>query len=825
MISIELSIFKLSTPTVQPKPFLTGLTTNKEHGDTAQIATAVTGRIAGLAVQDTVVHGWYLDDQRITGAVQEEYTPLSQDDLKHLRYVPEINGTLYFSADCIIRHAPPFASGNPVDLLLSAGVGLTPIDLTRNFGGSDLRYSLAPSSPAALPAGFMLGQDGFLTGTPEGSGAEDSFIIQAENSGGTAETLIRIRTERNIESAGILSDDTFTIQLTHLLADLPDGLALSALALDGISIFDKLQDPAVAPELATVTAPRRKSGSGAIVSALKAPLDIGALYLVSYEILADKGTKDLYFTAKAGGPFASQRLPFTVGVHHILVRAEDGDTAALMRLVGDLTFGFVSCRKAEWSMKLPKDSAGKHVSWTIRTDDAQSGASTFIPQSGIFYVSPQGSDTQGTGAMGSPFRQPGHASQFARPGDTVYMRPGIYDPFEVQTSGTSGNPITYTTLPGEERQAIISGRKVTDAYVNGINIFGKDHIHIRNLIIEDMTYAGISILGLQNEQHGHHILAGNLTRRTGGPGIFVMGYAPHQTLAASDIRTIDILIEGNDVSETNLPTSLSKGVQGVNEAISVAAGVDGIITRNNFVHDSLQYGIDYKLGVINGEIHGNTIWNIEKYGIYLDSARRFVTNIRVYNNLVHSCDIGITLAREAVYPGKTYRSGDLTQTLKNIDVFNNVFYNIGRTGILCHRHPTKDTPHGKISDIRIRFNTLYNCGAAADVSDIRINDWAGSGWKNVLSGFDIIGNIVWRDNKTGKARIDNLLSSMKNAVITENLVDTDPLFVNTNAKHPDLSLKAGSPAIGSVSKNHATPPFNVTANGKDRTTPPTAGAL
>lgn len=79
----------------------------------------------------------------------------------------------------------------------------------------------------------------------------------------------------------------------------------------------------------------------------------------------------------------------------------------------------------------------------------------------IYYVSPTGSDNQ-TGAIERPFASLQHAHDLAQPGDTIYLRGGVYalsTGIQLTRDGTSGAPITIANYPGET--PILDGSHMT----------------------------------------------------------------------------------------------------------------------------------------------------------------------------------------------------------------------------------------------------------------------------------------------------------------------------------------------------------------------------
>lgn len=79
----------------------------------------------------------------------------------------------------------------------------------------------------------------------------------------------------------------------------------------------------------------------------------------------------------------------------------------------------------------------------------------------VYYVSPTGSDSQ-TGTIERPFASLQYAHDLAKPGDTIYLRGGVYaltEGIQLTRDGTSGAPITIANYPGET--PILDGSRMT----------------------------------------------------------------------------------------------------------------------------------------------------------------------------------------------------------------------------------------------------------------------------------------------------------------------------------------------------------------------------
>ncbi|MEM8979254.1 MAG: right-handed parallel beta-helix repeat-containing protein [Pseudomonadota bacterium] len=579
-------------------------------------------------------------------------------------------------------------------------------------------------------------------------------------------------------------------------------------------------------EMAVNQDPGLVQGSGAVVSALSAALEIGANYEVAYEITEDLGGT-LYFGSGAGSPFGFQNLPSSVGSHSIVVPAQDTDTFALMRVTnGGLRLINVSCRKVL--------TGGEPLQMTVGLATQETTSLIYTPNLNSLYVASDGSDTLGTGAIQSPFRQPSTALNYAQPGDTILLRPGVYQPIDVSVSGAPGDPISITTPPGEEHLAVIDGSQSPGAA--GIRIVGQEHVQIQNLSVTNIVGAsGISISNTVGTK-GNLLIEGCLISGIDQSAIRCVGIAPGSyTGTQTDIFVENVTLRGNEIND-----AYRQGGPG-NEVITVGGGVRNIVTENNDIHDSLQFGIDYKRGVDGGAIRNNRIWNIEKHAIYLDSSVSYVRNVSVHGNIAWNCNNGLVIAREAI--------GESTQALEAIDVFNNIFYDMNRYGILCYAHPG-DGPHGLIKDVRLRFNTVYNCGhAEPNLQEIRLADWGNQAFRDagVVSGLDVVGNIIWRAPSRGAPRCEDQFSASPAAFVADNFnmapagigaqpfyniasETQDPLFIDPTgtltappATVPNFQLKANSPAAATVS-GHVEMPFNTDILGLERTAPSHPGA-
>ncbi|AEI93474.1 right-handed parallel beta-helix repeat-containing protein [Roseobacter litoralis] len=464
-------------------------------------------------------------------------------------------------------------------------------------------------------------------------------------------------------------------------------------------------------------------------------------------------------------------------------------------------------------------------------------------------VSPSGNDTTGDGTVLAPFATPQAAQAVMIPGDTLILRPGVYDPFEVLLNGGAASRITVATLPSEVGQAIIRGDlqqhvayggpgvAQDNATRDGIRIDGKSYITLRGLTIEYVWRNGVFIKGAgQNTVTGNHIVEDCLVRHTGLSGIMACGERPELAVGANDaFRTRYVTIRNNEVTQTNVVTDYNDTVTnsfgepgGVGEAITLANSLRYAYVYNNYIHDSRQYGIDFKNHVVDGEITGNRIEDVVRYGIYLDAGETDVRRILVDGNIIQRCRAGIVIAREE--DGND--SGD-NLIVEDIDLVNNTLANLSRVGIHYQRHPNKDQQDiGYFRRVRARFNTLYNTNTDGSYRDISIDGIATFGvnraGQQIVSGIELIGNLAW--NPDGQMRMATDVAGDPRFTVAQNhnvrngaFVGDDPLFVD--AANGDFNLRAGSPARAKVTTAaYIAGLYAKDSNGTAHVLPTSAGA-
>ena len=179
-----------------------------------------------------------------------------------------------------------------------------------------------------------------------------------------------------------------------------------------------------------------------------------------------------------------------------------------------------------------------YVEYTASTTSAGPSAPTPEPtpvatapkSSATLYVSPKGSDSNDGRSKSRPLKTLYRASKVVRPGDTIYLRGGVYrgkyqsyfnydrSPFEID--GRKDAPITIMSYPGE--QAIIDGsdRHYTDyKSVSSPSLFAiyADHYVVQNLTFRNSAGRGLVITG------NHNTVRNVLSRNHHSDGIYAKG--------------------------------------------------------------------------------------------------------------------------------------------------------------------------------------------------------------------------------------------------------------------------------------------------------------
>lgn len=252
-----------------------------------------------------------------------------------------------------------------------------------------------------------------------------------------------------------------------------------------------------------------------------------------------------------------------------------------------------------------------------------------IAKSATYYVSLSGSDANVGTSTSSPFRTFAKSTRSLRPGDTLYIRSGVWteqlDLMANNTSGTSGSYIKISGYPGET---------VTLRYADSITS-GYGPIKARGargyLIFENLILDGINSTnktGWQFPDGNHHFTLRNLViKNFKFNGLYIGG--------GNNIQIINCTI--------NNQISLSKSTGERWYGIYFHHGSNGLI-QGNKIYGNPGGGIHAYPGPIsNLIIRGNAVYNNNTLAassvggilVWGTSSSSIVSSTQIYNNLVY----------------------------------------------------------------------------------------------------------------------------------------------------------------------------------------------
>lgn len=278
------------------------------------------------------------------------------------------------------------------------------------------------------------------------------------------------------------------------------------------------------------------------------------------------------------------------------------------------------------------------------------------------HVAADGSDETGDGSEEKPYATPAFAVTQIVPGTEVIVHEGTYGQFGIdeEASGTKEEPVVLRAAEGEK--AVIMSAPAEESI--GIHLVNVDNITLDGFEVTGGTHG---IYYDSTPDRGEEPLE-NITFRNckvhgirGTHGICVY--------AGNDLAPVrNITMSGCEVYDCECFDSESTVFNG---------NIDGFVINDNVIHDNNNIGIDmigfegtavhdggsfanpYDADYVrNGECYGNVVYNIssagnEAYiedgeaelcadGIYVDGGQ----DIKIHDNFVFNCDIGIEVATE-----------------------------------------------------------------------------------------------------------------------------------------------------------------------------------
>ena len=232
---------------------------------------------------------------------------------------------------------------------------------------------------------------------------------------------------------------------------------------------------------------------------------------------------------------------------------------------------------------------------------------------------------------------------------------------------------------------------------NGILITGGNNV-VENCNIHDVNLTGgyNSAITFDPGAHDNIIRRCNLSRS--GRFLIYFSYSDQ-----NDNGYGNTLIEYNDIHDCMYLTSDGGAIY------TYHRNGDGVVIRNNWVHDTKRYGargIYLDNNSSNFKVYRNVVWNIAEAGIVLNTDS---TNNLICNNTVFDCGEGLQ-----VWPKNPDSS------MKGTRIINNIL-------------PTKaDTVEGTLAPEKL--NNIYSDSPKIDEKYIPLYDWEAVDGAAVISG-------------------------------------------------------------------------------------------
>ena len=501
---------------------------------------------------------------------------------------------------------------------------------------------------------------------------------------------------------------------------------------------------------------------------------------------------------------------------------------------GNSTAGTISTTGLYTAPSAMPNIASATVTAVSQADPSKSATAVITlvtqPATGnTYYVSTSGKDSN-PGTMNEPWRNIQHAADVVQAGDTVYVRQGVYK--EVVTMKSSGSAsagfITFSSYTGELATLDGTGQPIPNQQWGLFTIQSQSYIVINGFEIRNYKTTkvadvpiGVWIFGQGSNvqivnNHIHNIetnAPGNTSCNTDAFGVTVDGTVGNQSINA-------LVISGNEVDHNKT---------GCSETVSVDGNVENFVISNNLIHDDDNIGID-AIGfekvspnpktdqAREGEIRGNTVYNITSYGnpdygkqyaadgVYVDGG----TQIVIEQNLIHHVDLGIEMASEHHNHVTSY-----------VIARNNVIYLDNSNGISIGGYANRvgGTDHcivvnntlyadgteganNNSGEFQIQYhatNNVYeNNIVYANTQAVFMNNYTATPLHPAVVDYNLYyskagaanGNWTWEgENYTGYHNY-----RQKTDLDANSPPFSDPEFISTG-NPPDLDIEPGSPAV------------------------------
>jgi hypothetical protein len=289
-----------------------------------------------------------------------------------------------------------------------------------------------------------------------------------------------------------------------------------------------------------------------------------------------------------------------------------------------------------------------------------------------YYISPTGND-DANGSISAPWKSIQTGINKLKPGDTLYLRGGLYDvrtTLSFPTSGTGANWITVAGYPGEK--PALDATNAPQGRDNGdsiVKIDRKNYIRVENLKLQSSNHAGLTVAAGQNIQ-----IRDLDTYLTYDSGIGLWGDRTTNTPVKNVVVWGNRIVKPNHNDAPGPDWNDNIGPNGEirnwapQEAITIARTEDFEVAYND-VSLGQKEGIDAKGPDRRGVIHHNYVHHMDRVGFYVDAWTDTLWDVELHNNVSAHNGYGIQINSED------------NRVVDRVTVRNNLVYGFDRIGI------------------------------------------------------------------------------------------------------------------------------------------------
>ena len=335
----------------------------------------------------------------------------------------------------------------------------------------------------------------------------------------------------------------------------------------------------------------------------------------------------------------------------------------------------------------------------------------FISGKPIFFVSPDGSDTNGDGTFENPWKTIGKGLSNPYSWNTLYIRGGTYvEQITINRSGTADAPILVAAYPGEK--VVIDGEAGVDGLNEGLPDYGE--LIIPPGLRDEKGFRYTPLVWIK----GNYVIFGGFDiKRSMGRGIQVSRdeadtrgvtirnckiSASRKNGMMIEQRCKEIIIENCDISRSGNFAPYDRSSSELDwGGACVVKGSDNVIIRGTSIHENWGEGF-----ITDSQTNNSTNIRVSKC-IFFDNMRpsiylHAVTNIIVEKNLLyHSINPEFPFGEGiAITPSEPQYEDDVD--IENVTVANNIFVGMGSNIALYGQDGRM------LRKIRVLFNTLVN---------------------------------------------------------------------------------------------------------------------